>query len=382
MDFDTPDVISSRPCLLLVADPVLRQDALRVAAATDCVVQERNLPVGNDSAAQAAVGAIAMTRLDWDNAAAVLLDSQTAQHIPALRLPRRENVAVLARGEAGVEHWRTATAVGAAHVLELPRDEGELVRLLGTSYHDAHRHGGCIAVVGARGGAGASILSAALALVSAASEARTLLVDGDEFGGGMDLVLGWEDDPGLRWPGLVIEAGRISADSLHNALPSRGSLAVLSAGRVRPGASGGVDPVASAAVIEAGRRAGDLVVCDVPRLVGPRTEVFHDAADLVVVVVRAELGAVAAAENLAGYITTRNSNVGLVVRGPAPGGLTGAEIADALQLPLLASMRPEPGLAVRIERGGLALPRRSPLAAAARAVLDTFARKPQIGRAT
>lgn len=372
---------ATRPCLLLTVDAVLRQDAVRVAAAADRVVLERNLPVGNASVGQSATDGIAVTRLEWDDAGVILLDADTAHHVLASRFPRRDGVVVLARGDATVDHWRTATAVGAARVLELPREEAELVRLLGTTYDDAHGHGGCIAIVGARGGAGASTLSAAVALAAAASETRTLLVDGDEYGGGLDLVLGWEDDAGLRWPGLVVETGRISADSLHNALPSRGPLAVLSAGRVRSGSSGGVDPVAVAAVIDAGRRAGDLVVCDVPRLTGPRADIFHDAADLVVLVVPADLGAVAAAENLAGYLTTRNSNVGLVVRGPAPGGLTAPQIADALRLPLLASMRPEPGLAARVERSGLRLPSRSPLAAAARGVLTTFGRKPRTRQA-
>ena len=94
-----------------------------------------------------------------------------------------------------------------------------------------------------------------------------------------------------------------------------------------------------------------------------------DLADLVVVVVPAQVRAAAAAESLAAALRDAHPNVGVVVRGPAPGGLRGRDIADLLGLPLLASMRPEPGLATSLDRGGLRLGRRSPLAGAASAVL-------------
>ncbi len=67
-----------------------------------------------------------------------------------------------------------------------------------------------------------------------------------------------------------------------------------------------------------------------------------------------------------------NPNVGLVVRGPAPGGLGSGEFAAAVGLPLLAAMRPEPMLAERLEHGGLRLGGRSPLNRAAGRVLDVL----------
>lgn len=72
---------------------------------------------------------------------------------------------------------------------------------------------------------------------------------------------------------------------------------------------------------------------------------------------------------LAPALRSANPNVGLVVRGPAPGGLRASDIADASDLPLIAAMRPEPMLAPQLERGGLRLRRRSPLGTAARRVL-------------
>ena len=71
-----------------------------------------------------------------------------------------------------------------------------------------------------------------------------------------------------------------------------------------------------------------------------------------------------------------NPNVGLVVRGPSPGGLRSADVARIVGLPLLAAMRPQPGLADTMERGGLRMRQRSPLAAAARRVLTVLAQHP------
>lgn len=374
MEFDGTTPRAGRPCLLMTGDPALNAEVLRIAAATDCVVLERDLPVGNSTRPASSL------RLEWEDAGVVLLDAARAHCANALRMPRRDGVVVLTSAEATVEHWRSAAAVGATRVLELPGDEEGLILLLGADRDEMTSGGGVISVVGARGGAGASTLAAALALSASAAGERTLLVDGDRYGGGIDLLLGWEDIPGLRWPGLVVEAGRISGESLHGVLPTRGCLSVLSAGRVVAGSVGGSGAVSSAAVIDAGRRTGDLVVCDVPRIPGPDTEVFHDAADLVVLVVPADIGSVAAAENMTDFLATRNSNIGLVVRGPAPGGLRATDIADALQLPLLASMRPEPGLARRVETAGVRLAKRSPLGATAARILATFARKPASGR--
>ncbi|MGA9873735.1 MAG: hypothetical protein WBQ44_21655, partial [Rhodococcus sp. (in: high G+C Gram-positive bacteria)] len=119
-----------RPCLLVTGDAVLRADALRVAAAADCAVQERNLPVGRYDADSSRV------RLEWEDARVVLLDADTAKQAGSLGMPRRDGIVVLAAGAASVDHWRSATAIGAVDVLELPRDDEVLIRLL-TAQHDA-----------------------------------------------------------------------------------------------------------------------------------------------------------------------------------------------------------------------------------------------------
>ena len=130
-----------------------------------------------------------------------------------------------------------------------------------------------------------------------------------------------------------------------------------------------LDAGAVDAVVDAGRRGGVTVVCDLPRRLTDATQTALDAAELVVVVSPCDVRACAATTTIAPVLSTINPNLGLVVRGPSPGGLRAAEVADIAGLPLLASMRAQPRLAEQLEHGGLRLRSRSPLAAAARRVL-------------
>ena len=135
------------------------------------------------------------------------------------------------------------------------------------------------------------------------------------------------------------------------------------------------------AVIEAGRRAGDVVVCDLPRHLSDTALAVADAADLVVLVVPTEVRAVAAAARVAEPLVERGVPLRLVVRGPAPGGLDADDVVRALGLDVLASVAPEPGLAPALDRGKVPGLRRGPLQDAATAVLDALDAVADRGRA-
>ncbi|WP_280364009.1 septum site-determining protein Ssd [Nocardia wallacei] len=347
------------PVLVLVADRRLREEVSRVAAAADRRVTAAGMPVG---------------RRAWSDAVMVILDTAAAGECGAAAYPRRAGTLLVTEGEPGLLDWRAAAAVGAERVIALPAAADQLIESFADHTHRGPGDGLVVAVVGASGGAGASTLAAAVALTAGDRFLpHTILVDGDPLGGGLDLLLGLESAPGLRWPDLVVEEGRVAAAALHDALPSAGpGLAVLSCGRASAGdVAADIGPGAARAVVEAGRSAGDLVVCDVSGAHGPHADQLLDAADLVVLVVPARLRAVAAARAVAAHVRRRNPNQGLIVRGPAPGGLRSAEVAAALDLPLLAGVRAQPGLSTRLERHGLTTPR-GPLRAAADAVLDVL----------
>jgi hypothetical protein len=66
----------------------------------------------------------------------------------------------------------------------------------------------------------------------------------------------------------------------------------------------------------------------------------------------------------------------LLVRGPAPGGLRTAEVAEAVGVELLAEMRPEPFLLSALERGDFRPRPGGPLVRAARTTLRVLAALP------
>ena len=130
------------------------------------------------------------------------------------------------------------------------------------------------------------------------------------------------------------------------------------------------------AVLDAGRRGGATVVCDLPRRLTDAVETVLETADLVVVVSPCNVRACAATATVVPVLAAINPNIGLVVRGPSPGGLQADEVATIAGVPLLASMKPHPRLAEQLEHGGLRLGRRSELAAAARRVLGVLPAHP------
>jgi secretion/DNA translocation related CpaE-like protein len=344
--------------LAAISDPLLRDDVDRVCAAAGIPVVHAAEP---------------SNRTVWSAAAAVVVDTEAARRCAARALPRRPRVFLVTRTEPDAAAWQTAVAIGAARVLTLPAGEDALMAELAEAADASGAGRGAVAaVIGSRGGAGATVFAAALART--ASEA--LLIDADALGGGIDLVMGTEADAGLRWPDLRLRSGRISFPALREALPRVDGITVLSAGRA--GTDGEVPAGPLGAVIDAGSRGGVTVVCDVPRRPGDCAETALAAADLVALVTPADVRSCAAGGVVAKWVTALNPNAGVVVRGPAPGGLRSREVADIVGLPLLAAMRPEPRVQLALERGGLRLARRSPLSAAARRVLTVLRHHPAV----
>jgi hypothetical protein len=91
-----------------------------------------------------------------------------------------------------------------------------------------------------------------------------------------------------------------------------------------------------------------------------------------VLVVPAEVRACAAAATVVGRVRRYGVALHLVVRGPAPGGITPSDVSRALDLPVLAAMRSQPGLGSALDRGAVPGLSRGPLANAARQVLSAL----------
>jgi secretion/DNA translocation related CpaE-like protein len=329
-----PLVSGSRRPLLVTADPELLDDVLRLASAAGIEID-------------VAPGAAA-ARSSWPAAALVLVGSDLAATIARAAIRRRSGVVLVSRDQDDAGVWEQAVGIGAEHVAVLPDAEAWLVERLGDSAEPAG-HALTVGVVGGRGGAGASTLAAALALSGVRRPAgRRTLVDADPLGGGIDLVFGGEQVDGVRWRELATASGRIGGAALRDALPRVGELAVLSFDRGDPFE---LRTEAMSSVLAAARRGCDLVVIDLPRHFDAVTHQVLSEIDIALIVVPAELRACAAAAPVAARLGEHCSDIRVVARGPAPGGLGQDDIATALGLPVSVFLAPEPDLARALERG-------------------------------
>jgi secretion/DNA translocation related CpaE-like protein len=343
--------------LVVTADPDLLDDLLRLAAAGGTEVDVAPDPVA--------------ARPRFATAPLVLIGADQAAACLRARLPRRPRTIIVGHTSALEAAWEVAQGVGAEHVAELPTAEPWLVDRLAEGAVPATR-GRILAVIGGRGGAGASILSAALAVTAVGEGHRTLLIDADPVGGGLDLVLGWEGMDGLRWPALAGAGGRVNPPALLKALPHRGDLVLLSFARdeVLP-----VPGEAMAATLDAARRGRDVVIADLPRRLDDAATLALEAADQTIIIVPAELRATAAASRIAALVRMHCENLAVVVRGPAPGKLKAREVARSIGLPLAGSLRPEAAVCQALERGDApAADGRGPLAELCRRLIRQLTR--------
>jgi secretion/DNA translocation related CpaE-like protein len=354
--------VPDRP-LLVTGEPQVLDDLLRLAAAAGVDVQ-----VAPD---------VAAARPLWGGAPIVLVGADIAEPLSHSALPRRPGVLlVLSPADDEAVAFAVAPAAGVESVLALPRAEQLLVQRLAVATRPGPT-GRAIGVVSGRGGAGASTLAVALARTAASGpEARpTMLVDGDPLGGGLDLALGAEDIPGLRWPDLAATRGSASPGELRAALPCVDGVTLLSWHRGPPVA---LSVAAVEAVLLAARRGHSLVVVDLPGHPDPAAWAALRAVDIALVVVPADVRSAAAGAAVATRLIEVTSDVRVVVRGPAPSGLTATQVADFLGLPLAGWLDPEPGLPLALERGDPP-PRsgRGPLARLCRVLLDDLDSVPQ-----
>ena len=330
--------MAARRSLVLTADEDLLDDVLRLAAAAGVEME-----VAPDATA---------ARASWPTAAVVVLGADALAGPIAARLPRRSGTVVVTRDEPAPAIWRQAVAIGAEQVLTLPDADAALVRQLVDAAESSVADpsaGRLLCCIGGCGGAGASVLAAGLALTAARELRRpTLLVDLDPFGGGLDLTLGGEAAGGLRWPELGATTGRVSAASLRAALPTVAGVSVLSTARERPEE---IAEESARAVLAAARRAGEIVVVDLPRSPTAAARAAVSDADRVLLVVPARVRACAAAASCAAALRGWTDRTELVVRCSPRSTLDADAIARSLDLPLAGSIRSESGLLTLLDRG-------------------------------
>lgn len=331
--------------LIITEDPLLLDDLLRLCAAAGAephvhhAVPEQS-GAGDDGSGRSAAG------VGWESAPLVLVGDDAAGRVRGA--PRREGVFLVGRDPDDPHVWQRAVEIGAEEVLTLPDAESRLVDRIADVVEGAGRPALTVGVIGGSGGAGASTLACALALRAVRAGERSILIDGDPLGGGMDVLLGGENAEGLRWPDFAGSRGRVGAGALEESLPELHALRVLSWDR---GDRVVVPPAAVRSVVAAARRRGGVVVVDLPRRVDEAVAEVLAQLDLVLMVVPGELRAVAAAGRVAAGVRMVARDVRVVVRGPVPGGLDADTVAGLLGVPLAGEVRVEVGLPGRVAGG-------------------------------
>ena len=288
---------------------------------------------------------VGAARHHWPAAPLVLLDAALLDAVRAL--PRRPGVVVVSRTIEDAEIWRQVVQVGAEHAVELPEGAPWLFERLGSSL-DGAAAAELVAVVGAGGGAGTSTLAAALAHHAARHDRPSTLVDLDPSGGGLDLLLGSEHSTGARWDELVGVSGRVDPTVLIEALPEVDGVRLLSWPTDAP-----LEPDLTAVdhVVDALSQQAATVVLDAGRAVDVRAQAALARCQRVVVVVPLRVRAVTAARRHLRLLPQAPTPV-IVVREPAPSGVTPSDVERALGHPVTAVLAADRRRAEIEELGG------------------------------
>lgn len=428
---------SANPVVNAVDDEALREEVALIVAATgrDCV-QETVPPVAAAPVAPqtfasppASATALAPSSVStgagvssalWRRAPAVFVDAPAARRLAGR--PYCEGAIFLVRSDTEAEDAQVAEVLAPVYSASLPADNVDIVELLGrgdvrpdapnpTDHQNRSNHlnhhqnpaspafadvitapgtepvpnvpatttdssATCLMLVPAVGGAGASIAAAASALVLS-RERPICLVDADALAGGIDLVLGMETEPGLRWQDFSAADGRLDGAALYEALPScprSPALKVLTWTRSRTpegaynhaSANNKFDSADRtdrtdrpddvrhiASTISCLIHAGITVIVDCPKQVEYVTT-LGALADDTVIVLPTSVRAIAAAGPLASICAQAGFTPNLAVRYQQHRDISVGEVEYALDLPIVGEIEYCKKVAHEIDVGGLA----------------------------
>lgn len=233
-----------------------------------------------------------------------------------------------------------------------------------------------LVVVGARGGVGASTLAALLAARLARSAGCVALMDLDHGAGGLEVLLGIEEVPGVRWADLEGVRGALAPADLDGVLPRWCGVEVLGPDRRAGAPDVAVVSAVTAALVD---RCTTVVVdlpahtllTDVGTATGRAAPVLAGRSDLLVLAGQDVLGVAGA---LALRAALDSGPAQLVLRRRRAARVAPLEAAHLLDLPLAGLLPTDRRLADATDRGfGPVIGRWSALGRAVRRLAEAVA---------
>ena len=235
------------------------------------------------------------------------------------------------------EALRAALGAGANGFFLWPEEREALAREAERSRRPAPAaasvRGRVIAVVGARGGAGATFLATNLAATLADAGTNTALADLDLFFADITPALG-VDEHERTLADLAPLAGEVTPEHLDRVLVThpRGFRVLLAPSD--PGQADAIAPTQVSAAIEALRGSHEAVVAHVPRQLDGPSLAALEAADVILVVLSLDVLAFRDARRLLGFLEARGlrDRVRLVVNRAARSEVVPGDAEDVLGL--------------------------------------------------
>lgn len=274
----------------------------------------------------------------WQAAGTVFVGVDSAAEVAALALPRRDRLYLVGADSGAAALWSVPLG---AEVILLPQGRGWLSSVLAGQVGGP---GEVVAVLGGSGGVGASTLAGALAWRASERGRSVVLVDADRLGGGIDLLMGGEAEPGWRWPRFAAADGVLG--DLREFLPVVDGVTVLSMAR---GPDLELPRESMAAVLASLRRSFELVLVDPGRSGSAASREALRQATRTLLMAGGCVRGVAAAGQAVRVFAPPASEV--VVRGLPTVRVPDEVVEESLGLPVVARVRHEPRLAVAAERG-------------------------------
>lgn len=298
----------------------------------------------------------------WREAPVVLVGADAVPDLLADGAPGHRGLHLLAGPDVDAAVLRAAVRLGVRSVLDPAHGTAQVAALL-AAVADPRPPGAVLGVASGSGGAGASVLAAAVALLGA-RQGSVALVLTDPSAAEASLVLGGEPTAGLTWAGLSVGAGTLGPVALREALPCHAGVHVLGFDRGEAPPT----PAVVRTILDAARAAFDLVVVDVD---------LRDAALLDVVRSRSGHLWTVARPGVCALATARNRREQARVDGPVlvrGDALPAVAVEVALATTQVHVMAEERRLDEWLDVGaGPVARRRSPLrAAAARVLADSL----------